>query len=98
MRAIYSAEQDLAFLHEALTAFGKTDSYSTIGLVDLLHIDIYDAWRLLIDWERAGYVGQVESETATQGRYRQWVFTAKAEGATKRVYLAHPHQVRAQRE
>jgi len=40
MRAIYSAEQDLAFLHEALTAFGKTDSYSTIGLVDLLHIDI----------------------------------------------------------
>jgi len=94
MRAIYSAEQDQSFFLKAFSTFGKTNSYSTIRLVDLLQIDISDAWRLLVDWEQAGYIGQVVNETGSNARYREWCFTAKAEGATRQVFLTHTNQAR----
>jgi hypothetical protein len=97
MRAIYSAEQDQTFFLKAFSTFGKTDSYSTIRLIELLQIDISDAWRLLLDWEQAGYICQVTSETSVHSRYREWSFTARAEGATRQVFLTNPSQARPQR-
>jgi hypothetical protein len=92
MRAIDSVEQDQDFFLRAISAFSKTNGYSTVNLVDLLQIDIAYAWRLLADWQQAGYVVQVGHELPTQARYRQWAFTAKAEGASKHVFLTPKRQ------
>ncbi len=97
MRESYSAEQDQTFFLKAFSAFGKSNSYSTIRLIDLLQIDISDAWRLLVEWEQAGYIGQVVNDMDIHNRYREWLFTAKAEGATRQVFLTNPNQARTQR-
>lgn len=97
MRPTYSAAQDQEFFLKAFAAFGKTTVFSTIRLIELLQIDISEAWRLLIDWEKAGYLSQASSEIGSNNRYREWSFTAKAEGATRQVFLTNPGQVRTQR-
>jgi hypothetical protein len=79
MRETYSATKEEGFLLKAFLAFGKSNHYSTIRLVDLLQVDLGDAWRLLVDWERAGYVSKAVEEKGVHNRYRVWFFTAKAE-------------------